>query len=58
MFLKRYQDTAIAEELGLSIAAVRKHIQNLCDHFEIEREGDWGKQNAPTNEFKLSSVKR
>ena len=44
-FLKGYQDTAIAEELGLSIAAVRKHIQNLCDHFEIEREGDWGKQS-------------
>jgi len=44
-FLDGAEDEAIAVQLNLSTATVRKHIQNLCDHFAIAVEGDLGKQN-------------
>ncbi|MBS9386975.1 MAG: hypothetical protein HEQ24_23320 [Dolichospermum sp. BR01] len=31
-------DNVIAEEIIASPATVRKHIQNICDHFEIDKE--------------------
>ncbi|MEB3226963.1 MAG: NB-ARC domain-containing protein, partial [Synechocystis sp.] len=44
-FLEGTDDEAIAAQLSLSTATVRKHIQNLCDYFEIASIGDLGKQN-------------
>ena len=38
LLLARKQDGEIAKEIGASEATVRKHIQNLCDHFEIPSE--------------------
>jgi DNA-binding NarL/FixJ family response regulator len=34
-FLEGAEDEAIAVQLKLSTATVRKHIQNICDHFSI-----------------------
>lgn len=44
-FLEGAEDEAIAAQLDLSTPTVRKHIQNLCDHFAIATEGELGKQN-------------
>ncbi len=38
LVLQSYTDKQISEKIDASIATVRKHIQNLCDHFEIKRE--------------------
>ncbi|MGH2412931.1 MAG: NB-ARC domain-containing protein, partial [Microcystaceae cyanobacterium] len=38
LLLEGNQDEEIAREIGASEATVRKHIQNLCDHFEVPSE--------------------
>jgi len=38
LLLEGKQDEEIAEEIGASEATVRKHVQNLCDHFTIPAE--------------------
>ncbi len=38
LVLERYTDKEIADKVHASVPTVRKHIQNLCDHFEIQRE--------------------
>jgi DNA-binding CsgD family transcriptional regulator len=43
--LKGNTDKQISEKIDASIPTVRKHIQNLCDHFEIQREVSGTKRN-------------
>jgi predicted transcriptional regulator len=38
-------DDEIATEINTSPSTVRKHVQNLCDHFEVEPEVDGLKRN-------------
>ncbi|MFB2878644.1 NB-ARC domain-containing protein [Floridanema aerugineum] len=38
LLLKGKTDDRIAQEIGASPGTVRKHIQNLCDRFEIDSE--------------------
>jgi hypothetical protein len=38
LLLEGKQDEEIAQEIGASEATVRKHIQNLCDRFEVPSE--------------------
>ena len=45
LMLEAYEDGQIAQELGASEATVRKHIQNLCDHFAIPAEIDGIRKN-------------
>ncbi|MEY2984027.1 MAG: hypothetical protein RLZZ568_644 [Cyanobacteriota bacterium] len=52
-FLDGAEDEAIAVQLKLSTPTVRKHIQNLCDHFEITAAGEFGKQNRRQALFNL-----
>jgi len=55
-FLEGAEDEAIAIQLKLSTATVRKHIQNLCDHFSIATEGELGKQNRRQTLFDLGQA--
>ena len=45
LMLEAYEDGQIAQEIGASEATVRKHIQNLCDHFAIPAEIDGIRKN-------------
>ncbi|WP_445630765.1 NB-ARC domain-containing protein [Nostoc sp. DSM 114167] len=45
LVLQSYTDKQISEKIDASIATVRKHIQNLCDRFEIQREVNGIKRN-------------
>lgn len=38
LLLEGKQDEEIAQEIGASEATVRKHIQNLCDNFQVPTE--------------------
>lgn len=45
LLLEGKTDDEVAHEIGATTATVRKHIQNLCDCFQIAREVDGDKQN-------------
>ncbi len=45
LMLEGKTDDEIAREIGASEATVRKHIQNLCDHFSIAAEVDGIRKN-------------
>jgi hypothetical protein len=45
LLLENKTDDEIGEIIGASTATVRKHIQNLCDRFEIEGEVGGHKKN-------------
>ena len=49
LMLEAYEDGEIAQEIGASEATVRKHIQNLCDHFAIPAEIDGIRKNRLVN---------
>ncbi|MEM9483402.1 MAG: NB-ARC domain-containing protein [Cyanobacteria bacterium P01_F01_bin.116] len=40
MFEEKNNDSIIAAQLKIEEPTVRKHIQNLCDHFEIPKKSD------------------
>ncbi|MEH2199316.1 NB-ARC domain-containing protein [Nostoc sp.] len=45
LVLQNSTDKQISEKIDASIATVRKHIQNICDRFEIQREVNGIKRN-------------
>uniref|UniRef100_A0ACD5GWX3 Helix-turn-helix transcriptional regulator n=1 Tax=Desertifilum tharense IPPAS B-1220 TaxID=1781255 RepID=A0ACD5GWX3_9CYAN len=45
LLLNGKSDDEIAQLIGASTSTVRKHIQNLCDRFEIPREAEGLKRN-------------
>ncbi|MCD8488402.1 MAG: NB-ARC domain-containing protein [Desertifilum sp.] len=45
LLLNGKSDDEIAQLIGASASTVRKHIQNLCDRFEIPREAEGLKRN-------------
>ncbi|MGK7944472.1 MAG: helix-turn-helix transcriptional regulator, partial [Microcystaceae cyanobacterium] len=48
-------DEEIALEIGASEATVRKHIQNVCDHFEIPSEVEGIRRNRRQDLIPLAS---